>query len=60
VCMVLSLATGGMPMRSVGLATGGMPESSISFVYRWDACERWFILATGVTHVCLCHLVTVG
>jgi hypothetical protein len=40
VCMVLELATGGMPVSSVGLATGGMPVSSIGFGYRWDACER--------------------
>jgi hypothetical protein len=31
VCMVLSLAIGGMPV------------SSISFAYRWDACERWLV-----------------
>jgi hypothetical protein len=40
VCMVLELATGGMPVSSVGLATGGMPVSSVGFGYRWDACER--------------------
>jgi hypothetical protein len=28
--------------------------------YRWDACERWSILATGVTHVSLWPLVTMG
>jgi hypothetical protein len=39
-CMVLSLATGGMPVSSIGLATGGMPVSSVSFGYRWDVCER--------------------
>jgi hypothetical protein len=38
--MVLELATGGMPVSSVGLATGGMPVSSVGFGYRWDACER--------------------
>jgi hypothetical protein len=54
-CMVLSLAiggmpvssvglaTGGMPVSSVGLATGGMPVSSLSFGYRWDTCERWLV-----------------
>jgi hypothetical protein len=51
VCMVLGLAIGGMPMSSVGLATGGMPVSSDGFGYRWDACERWSILATSVTLV---------
>jgi hypothetical protein len=39
-CMVLSLATGGMPVSSIGLATGGMSVSSVSFGYRWDVCER--------------------
>jgi hypothetical protein len=29
VCMVLGLATGGMPMSSVGLVTGGMHVSSV-------------------------------
>jgi hypothetical protein len=29
VCMVLSLATGAMPVSSVGLATGGMPVSLV-------------------------------
>jgi hypothetical protein len=55
VCMILGLATGGMPVRSiglatagmlvssVGLATGGMPVSSVGFGYRWDACERWSV-----------------
>jgi hypothetical protein len=43
VCMVLGLATGGMPMSSVGLATGEMLVSSIGFGYRWDACERWLV-----------------
>jgi hypothetical protein len=55
VCMVLGLATGGMPMSSiglaiggmpvssVGLATGGMPVSSVGFGYRWDAYERWSV-----------------
>jgi hypothetical protein len=55
VCMVLSLAiggmlvssvglvTGGMPVSSVGLATCGMPMSSVGFGYRWDACEHWSV-----------------
>jgi hypothetical protein len=34
VCMVLGLAIGGMPVRSVGLATGGMSVSSVGFGYR--------------------------
>jgi hypothetical protein len=43
VCMILGLATGGMPVSSVGLTTGGMPVSSIGFDYMWDACERWSV-----------------
>jgi hypothetical protein len=42
-CMVLGLATGGMPVSCVGLATGVMPVSSVGFSYRWDACERWSV-----------------
>jgi hypothetical protein len=30
------------------------------FGYRWDAYERWSFVATGVTHVCLRPLITVG
>jgi hypothetical protein len=30
------------------------------FGYRWDACEHWSFLATGVTHVSLRPLITVG
>jgi hypothetical protein len=30
------------------------------FGYRWDACERWSFVATGVTHVSLRPLITVG
>jgi hypothetical protein len=41
--MVLSLATGGMPVCSIGLATGGMPVSSVGFGYSWDAYERWSV-----------------
>jgi hypothetical protein len=43
VCMVLGLATGGMPVNSVGLAIGGMPMSSVGFGNRWDACECWSV-----------------
>jgi hypothetical protein len=43
VCMVLGLATSGMPVSYVGLATVGMPVSSVGFGYTWDACELyWF------------------
>jgi hypothetical protein len=30
------------------------------FGYKWDACERWSVLATGVTRVSLRPLITVG
>jgi hypothetical protein len=30
------------------------------FGYRWDACERWSFVATGVTPVSLRPLITVG
>jgi hypothetical protein len=30
------------------------------FGYMWDACERWSVLATGVTPVSLWPLITVG
>jgi hypothetical protein len=43
VCIVLSLAIGGMPVSSVRLAIGGMPVSSVGFGYRWDACECWSV-----------------
>jgi hypothetical protein len=43
VCMVLSLATGGMPMSSVGLVTGGMSVSSVGFGYKLDASEHWSV-----------------
>jgi hypothetical protein len=43
VCMVLGLATGGMPVSSIGLATCGMSVNSVGFGYRWDACERWSV-----------------
>jgi hypothetical protein len=41
--MVLGLATGGMPVSSVGFPTGGMIVSSVGFDYRWDACEHWSV-----------------
>jgi hypothetical protein len=43
VCMVLCLATCGMPVSSVGLVTGEVPVSSVGFGYRWDACEYWLV-----------------
>jgi hypothetical protein len=43
VCVVLGLATGGMPVSSVGLATSAMHVSSVSFGYRWVACDRWSV-----------------
>jgi hypothetical protein len=51
VCMVLGLATGGMPVGSIGLAIGGMPMCFVGlaiggmptsvgqFGYRCDTCE---------------------
>jgi hypothetical protein len=30
------------------------------FGYRWDDCERWSFVATGVTPVSLRPLITVG
>jgi hypothetical protein len=30
------------------------------FGYRWDACEHWSFMATGVTPVSLRPLITVG
>jgi hypothetical protein len=30
------------------------------FSYRWDACERWSFLATGVTPMTLRPLITVS
>jgi hypothetical protein len=37
--IVLSLATGGMHVSSVGLAASGMPVSFGWFGYRCDSCE---------------------
>jgi hypothetical protein len=42
-CMVLGVATGGMPVSSVGLTIGGMPMNSVGFGYRWDTCECWSV-----------------
>jgi hypothetical protein len=58
--IVLGLATGGMLISSCGLAIGGMPISSVGFGYRWDACERWSVLAIGVTSVSLRTLITIS
>jgi hypothetical protein len=30
------------------------------FGYRWDACERWLVLAIGVTPMSLRPLITFG
>jgi hypothetical protein len=30
------------------------------FGYRWDVCEHWSVLATGVTPMSLRPLITVG
>jgi hypothetical protein len=43
VCMVIGLATGGIPVSPVGLATCGMPVSSVGFGYKRDACECWSV-----------------
>jgi hypothetical protein len=39
-------------------ATGAKPVCMFGF--RWDACERWSFLATGVTPVSLRPLITLG
>jgi hypothetical protein len=54
VCMVVSLATAGIPVSSIGLATGGMPMSVGQFGYRCDSCE---LVALGYSWVTLvqCH-----
>jgi hypothetical protein len=46
----------------VGLVHGMQQVRSMCacFDYRWDACERWSILAIGVTPVSLRPLITVG
>jgi hypothetical protein len=46
----------------VGLVQGMQQVQSLCawFGYMWDASERWSILATSVTHVCLRPLITVG
>jgi hypothetical protein len=44
----------------LGLATGGMPGKSIQFGYRWDACELYLDLVIGPIPVSSWPLVTVG
>jgi hypothetical protein len=46
----------------VGLVHGTQQVRSLCvwFGYRWDACERWSVLATGVTPVSLRPLITVS
>jgi hypothetical protein len=46
----------------VGLVHGMQQVLSLcaQFGYRWDACECWSILATGVTPGSLRPLITVG
>jgi hypothetical protein len=46
----------------VGLVHGMQQVRSLCacFGYRWDACERWSFLATGVTPVSLRPLIIVG
>jgi hypothetical protein len=46
----------------VGLVCGMQQVRSLCalFGYRWDACERWSVLATSVTPGSLRPLITVG
>jgi hypothetical protein len=46
----------------IGLVRGKQQVQSLCgrFGYRWDVCERWSILATGVTPGSLRPLITVG
>jgi hypothetical protein len=46
----------------VGLVRGMQQVQSLCarFGYKWDACERWSVLATGVTPGNLRPLITVG
>jgi hypothetical protein len=46
----------------VGLVCGMQHVRSLCarFGYRWDACERWSVLAPGVTPGSLRPLITVG
>jgi hypothetical protein len=46
----------------VGLVHGMQQVRSLCacFGYRWDACERWSLLATGVTPVSFRPLITMG
>jgi hypothetical protein len=41
-------------------AAGAKPVCMFWFGYKWDACERWSVLATVVTPVSLRPLITVG
>jgi hypothetical protein len=42
-------------------AIGVKPECMVlGFGYRWDACEHWSVLATGVTPVSLWPLINMG
>jgi hypothetical protein len=53
----------GLPGLSiVGLVQGIQQVRSLCawFDYKWGACERWSVLATGVTPVSLRPLITVG
>jgi hypothetical protein len=52
--MVLDLATGGMPMSSVGLATGERHVSVGQFGYRCDTCDLVALGYSWVTKV-QCH-----
>jgi hypothetical protein len=49
-------------MHVTKLAIGFFQVQSLRacFGYRWDACERWSFLATGLTPVSLRPLITVG
>jgi hypothetical protein len=46
----------------VGLVQGRQQVRSLCawLDYRWDAYERWSVLATGVTPVSLRPLITIG
>jgi hypothetical protein len=69
VCMVLGLATGGMPIGSIGLAIGGMPMCFVGlaiggmptsvgqFGYKCDTCELVAWLQLGNISVESCLLV---
>jgi hypothetical protein len=46
----------------LGLVHGMQQVRSLHacFGYKWDACERWSFLATGLTPVSLRPLITIG